>query len=280
MWLVIWSLAGASVAGALPAAPHAGPQLKRSLARSEQALEVTGHGTLTERVAAQWNSPWVSEEPKQMAKDNVGGSATKNAFMGEDRFLQDASGKAQKQSLHQPPAALNEGFQAAAVGAQNSFASEQEFLNAAPVPIRWAQHSDKCFCGKQPTEPGGITALVIWRCDDSEETDNMKFILPAGGNGKGQIKWAADPSFCIYVRNGWEGNGNSVYLWKCDDTAKQESMSFTVLTNAVSSGLSSIEWTKAELSSRKCLDVHDMSSNDGNTIELWDCSAGSMWQIY
>jgi len=309
-------------------------QSHRSLARRAdrgKTLEVNGQGALQDRAGR-----WHPEEPNDMPKDGIGGSAATNAFLGEERFLQEAADhtdKVQEQQSRQaawtqaaadisnhPPASLNDiatdisnllatgssdepydldletntAHIAKAASSQNVFAAEQPFLNKISadtgVPIRWAAHPEKCFCGQEAASNSTNDTLVIWDCNDATKADEMKFIIPPDMTpeqgpgltqaGHGQIQWAKDPTKCIYVRNGWAGNGNPVYLWTCTDTPSFQAMNFSVFTPATS-GLSSIAWTKEPSTyPTHCLDVHNLGTNNGNPIELWDCSAGTMWKLY
>lgn len=309
---------------------HAGHNWPRALTRratSAQALQVDGRGGLAEGAAGQWHP----EEPKGMPKDSVGGTALKNAFLGEGRFLQDASDhtskvqeqKAREAAADRAAAEITNLFEtgsgqpidldfdakvasgrivkaesadldakvasgriakAESASRQSIFAAEQPFLKAlspssvdTPLSIKWAAHPDKCLCGTEP--PGGTPGLVIWSCDDPAQTSNMKFTLPTGEEGHGQIKWTADPTKCIYVHNGWEGNGNPVHLSQCADTPNIQRMNFTVFTPATS-GRSAIAWAQvAGNQPNHCLDVQQQVNSNGSPIELWECSAGAVWEF-
>lgn len=278
---------------------------------------------------------WQPEEPSDVTKDMLGGSAAENVFLGEDRFLQDISDHTRKveeqkvQHVAFAEAAAVAGFvNLAAIGGnqpialdldaaafdrqkklkvenmvenvkhkedikQSIFSAEQPFLKAVsadtPLAIRWEAHPEKCLCGQPPNlvaEPPRVnTTLVIWDCNDVAKGPQMKFLLPTGEFGHGQIKWAHDQSKCLYVFHGFEGNGNTVYLGDCDDTPNMQNMNFSVDTpgtgSARPSGRSAIEWAKQSGEQpTHCLDVKDMQKENGTPLELWDCASGTNWEIY
>lgn len=176
----------------------------------------------------------------------------------------------------------------------SSFTAEEPFLRKVSadtaMPIRWApdgQSSGYCLRGEPASVASDNPHLMIWRCDDTPHTVQMEWILPTAEKAHGQIKWAPDQTQCLYVRNGWEGNENPVSLNSCDDSAKQGAMNFTISTPATS-GFSYIAYGKDHTAQNSnpthCLDVHDPIISPrhvpGNTLDLWDCSANPMWQIY
>lgn len=295
------------------------PLLAAATPRMPTRLELSARGqaaVMIERALVRSHRP---EKTDDWAEEDVGGSASRNAFLGEEQFLRESSDiakKKQEQKLRQDQDAaraaqnvaraadVNNGDVvdldldlAAARGTlgknlissgHNVFASEQPFLKAVSeetaMPIKWARHPNLCVCGEPASRPGGNATLVIWDCNDAAKASNMKFLLPTGEAADkmshGQIKWAADPTKCMYVRNGWAGNGNHIYLWSCADATNIQSMNFSVFTPPTS-GRSSIAWArKPSMYPSKCLDVHNEKPFNGNQVELWDCNAGATWEIY
>lgn len=271
--------------------------LRQRLARSEreQAQEVAAQGPEIQR-----HDKWRLDDPQDVTKDNLGGSATSNAFAGEETFLQDAASLVKKEqdrkeallqdALAEEPFNLDLDAQTGKSGSQTSdtesvFTSEQPFLSKVSddtaLPIRWAAHTDKCFLGQASSDPTKHGKMMIWSCTDTSKTSQMLWILPTGNQGHGQIKWGLDQTQCMHVHNGWEGNGNAVYLWPCSDTTKAQSMNFTVQTASNSgAGYSTIAYSSTGGYGTHCLNVKDLQNVEGAGIELWDCASGAMWQIY
>merc|ERR1719198_1890159 len=105
----------------------------------------------------------------------------------------------------------------------------------------------------------------------------MVFMLPANESESGQIKWGKDTTKCWYVHNGWQGNGNTLQLWPCKDLANYQGMNFTIFSKPWASA---ITWSKEPMRyPNKCVDVHNLPDAKHGGVELWDCSAGTMWKL-
>merc|ERR1719401_2526350 len=145
------------------------------------------------------------------------------------------------------------------------------------------EQDNQCVCGNPAIIPGHNATLTMARCDT--DSDMCKFIFPHAGADRsfGQIKWAHNKKQCVYVHNGWAGNGNSIHLWPCV-TAKNrhyQSQNFTIYDHA-ESGMMGIAWSPdADLYADHCVDVNTRYVNhlQGHEVVLWDCHAGALWRF-
>jgi len=146
-----------------------------------------------------------------------------------------------------------------------------------PTLVKWEAHEDKCLAIAGAMVTDANASLVLWDCADAQNLDNMKFMMPTANNS-GNIKWNKDPTKCVYVHNGWTGNGNTLHLWSCDDAEHSQNMNFT---NVMFGRSSWIEWgPDPNVPPTSIFDVDKESQAKGSKIEIWDTTCNTTWLFY
>lgn len=136
----------------------------------------------------------------------------------------------------------------------------------AAQQIRWHNHPDMCLT-VPAAQAGNGTLFHLDYCDSGSHVDH-EFLITEGG---GKIKLAADPRYCLDVKDHLSVAGNSVQLWECIDADSDQTF---VISSAQKGRL---HWASHR---GKCIDVKDHIAEPGTAIQIWDCLSNDTDQLF
>lgn len=132
--------------------------------------------------------------------------------------------------------------------------------------IRWHNHHNMCLTVPADSASNGTLFLLDY-CDSGSPADS-EFLITEGG---GKIRLAADPSYCLDVKDHLNLDGNIIQLWQCADTDSDQ----TFVVPSAQKGR--LHWSSHR---GKCIDVRDHLPEPGSAIQIWECLSNDSDQYF